>query len=99
MEVFEFLPFCSDMIGKRIFKSRIVNTIKGEKTLAPREKSRLDVQAYNDRNKFIGLTQSPTVQRSSIRLILALAPTFMQSFNMSLFVRDITQAYIQSKTN
>ena len=33
MEVFEFLPFSSDMIGKRIFKSRIVNTIKGEKSL------------------------------------------------------------------
>ena len=59
--------------GYRIFKSRMVREVKG-KTLVPYEKSRLVVQGYNDEGKREILMQSPTIQTSSQRLILALAP-------------------------
>ncbi|KAF2743710.1 hypothetical protein M011DRAFT_378845, partial [Sporormia fimetaria CBS 119925] len=59
--------------GYRIFKSRMVREVKG-KTMAPYEKSRLVVQGYNDEGKRDILTQTPTIQRSSQRLILVLRP-------------------------
>ncbi|KAF2741747.1 hypothetical protein M011DRAFT_378710, partial [Sporormia fimetaria CBS 119925] len=66
-------------------------------TMAPYEKSRLVVQGYNDEGKRDILTQSPTIQRSSQRLILALSPALL---NRGMFVelRDITQAYPQAQT-
>jgi len=82
--------------GIRLFKSRMVREIKN-KTSAPYEKSRLVVQGYNDAEKTALLTQSPTIQRCSQRLILALAPT-LRKRGMELMLRDITQAYTQSKT-
>ena len=40
--VFEFVPYNKDTYyGIRIFKSRIVNEVKGKTTNAPYEKSRL----------------------------------------------------------
>ena len=63
------------------------------------EKSRLVVQAYNDQGKDIILTQSPTIQRVSQRIILALVPTLQQSRPaMLVYLRDISQAYVQSTT-
>ena len=56
------------------------------------EKSRLVVQAYNDEDKSTILTQSPTVQRASQRLLLSLGV----SLDLRICVRDISQAYIQS---
>jgi hypothetical protein len=47
--------------GIRIFKSRIVNEIKGKVTDKPYEKSRLMVQGYDDDGKLMILTQSPTI--------------------------------------
>jgi hypothetical protein len=46
------------------------------------------------------LTQSPTVQRVSQRLILALAVTLRDKNNETptLYLRDISQAYVQSRT-
>ena len=61
------------------------------------EKSRLVVQAYNDEEKSIVLTQSPTIQRVSQRIILAIAP-MMAVYSVSLNLRDISQAYVQSTT-
>lgn len=84
-------------VDVRIFKSRMVREIKGSTTNAPYEKSRLVVQGYNDEKKHEILTQSPTIQRCSQRLILALAP-YLRTFGMILMLRDITQAYPQSKT-
>ena len=78
----------------RIFKSRIVNEVKG-KTTTPYEKSRLVVQGYADDGKEIVLTQSPTIQRASQRLIIALTPS-LRMVGMKLWLRDITQAYVQS---
>jgi hypothetical protein len=64
--------------SNRIFKSRIVREIKGKATPTPFEKSRLVIQAYNDHGKEVILTQSPTIQRASQRLIIALAPTLIK---------------------
>jgi hypothetical protein len=81
--------------GVRIFKSRIVNEVKGKTTNQPYEKSRLIIQGYNDSDKALVLTQSPTIQRASQRLIIALAPSLIAK-GMMLWLRDITQAYTQS---
>jgi transposase InsO family protein len=82
--------------GDRIFKSRIVNEVKG-KTTTPYEKSRLVIQGYGDDGKTAILTQSPTIQRASQRLILAIVPTLLLD-GMVAWLRDITQAYVQSGT-
>jgi hypothetical protein len=42
--------------GERIFKSRIVQEIKGKATPTPFEKSRLVIQAYNNHGKEVILT-------------------------------------------
>jgi hypothetical protein len=77
-----------------------VDEIKHPGTDKAYEKSRLVIQAYNDPRKNLILTQSPTVQRVSQRLILALAVTLKDNNNRtpSLYLRDISQAYIQSRT-
>ncbi|KAK1914262.1 hypothetical protein P3342_007508 [Pyrenophora teres f. teres] len=94
--VFRFEPFDPAKHGGiRIFKSRIVNEVKGKTTDRPYEKSRLVVQGYADHGKKIVLTQSPTIQRASQRIIIALAPSLIQ-MGMKLWLRDITQAYTQS---
>jgi hypothetical protein len=74
-----------------------VREVKGKATSTPFEKSRLVIQAYNDLGKEVILTQSPTIQRVSQRLIIALAPALMEQ-GMMLWIRDITQAYTQSTT-
>lgn len=96
--VFKIVPWEDEHHkGTRIFNSRMVNEIKGKMDI-PYEKSRLVIQAWNDTGKQSILTQSPTIQRSSQRLLLALAPSMMKQFGMMIALRDITQAYIQSLT-
>jgi hypothetical protein len=63
--------------GIRIFKSRMVNKIKSKATNTLYEKSRLVIQAYNNNRKEVILTQSPTIQRASQRVIVALAPLIL----------------------
>ena len=65
----------------------------------PYEKSRLVIQGYRDEGKAAILTQSPTIQRASQRLILALAPSLMKLRQAGLQLRDISQAYTQSTTH
>ena len=97
--VFEFVQYDpTKYAGVRIFNSRLVNEIKGKATDTPFEKSRLVIQAYNDEGKGMILTQSPTIQRASQRAIIALAPSLSEK-KISLSLRDITQAYIQSTTS
>lgn len=81
----------------RVFRSRLVREVKGKNTDHPYEKSRLVVQGYNDEGKRDLLTQSPTIQRSSQRLLLALAPS-LRARGFKLAFRDITQAYVQSRS-
>ncbi|KAF1360357.1 hypothetical protein EJ07DRAFT_165511 [Lizonia empirigonia] len=81
--------------GIRVFKPRIVKEVKGKTTTKPYEKSCLVVQGYADDGKRIVLTQSPTIQRASQRIVIALAPSLLQ-MGMTLWLRDITQAYTQA---
>lgn len=81
--------------GTRLFNSRFVDEIKNPGTDKAFEKSRLVVQAYNDKGKQLVLTQSPTIQRVSQRLILCIAAIKPES---KLYLRDISQAYVQSNT-
>ncbi len=90
---FSIVP-ASTAEGHRIFGSRFVDTVKNEGTPDAFEKSRLVVQAFND-NKHGFLTHSPTVQRSSQRLLLAV---HAMDPSLQIFTRDVTQAYTQSST-
>lgn len=80
-------------VGIRVFNSRFVDEIKNASTDKAVEKSRLVVQAYNDFNKDLVLTQLPTIQRISQRLIVCLT-AILQDDNTKLFLRDVTQAYV-----
>jgi hypothetical protein len=76
-----------------LFKSRIMHEIKG-KNNKPYKKLRWVIQNYNNRGKESILTQSPTIQRISQRLIMAITmPLIIEGYILEL--RDITQAYPQ----
>ena len=81
----------------RIFNSRFVDEIKHPGTDNAFEKSRLVIQTYNDEEKALVLTQSSTIQRVSQRLIICLAAV-LQDTDTKLYLRDITQAYVQSSS-
>jgi hypothetical protein len=83
--------------GTRIFNSRFVDQVKFKGTDQAYEKSRIVVQAYNDQGKEQVLTQSPTIQRTSQRLMICLA-AMLRDEETELYLRDITQAYTQSKS-
>ena len=83
--------------GISLFKSRLVCEIRGKMTDKSYEKSRLVVQDYNDTEKTALLTQAPTIQRCSQRLLLLISPA-LRIRKMKIMLRDITQAYTQSKT-
>jgi hypothetical protein len=51
----------------------MINEIKGKGTNFPYEKSRMMIQGYSDDGKKMVLTQFPTIQRASQRVILAVA--------------------------
>ncbi len=80
----------------RIFNFRFVNEIKHSDTDKTFVKFRLVVQAFKNQNKILVLTQSLIIQRISQRLIICLVVTFFNS--MKLYLRDITQAYVQSRS-
>lgn len=92
--VFQVVNIIDVPYGIRIFNSRFVDELKNAGTDKAFEKSRLVVQAYNDAGKHIVLTQSPTIQRVSQRIILAMTAMM----NLGLYLRDISQAYVQSTT-
>ncbi|KAF4470049.1 hypothetical protein FALBO_3049, partial [Fusarium albosuccineum] len=87
-----------DVEGSNVqfFGSRIVREVKG-KTTEPYEKSRLVVRGFQDHAKSTILTQAPTIQRASQRILLALCPT-LRRFGHKVMLRDISQAYTQSET-
>ena len=90
---FEIVSTFDVFHGTRIFNSRFVDEIKNIGTIDAYEKSRLIMQAYNDDDKAEMLTQTPTIQRMSQRLILALT---VNMSHLNLFLRDISQVYVQS---
>ena len=95
--VFEPVPLSVVPKGTRIFNARFVDEVKNGGTDKAFEKSRLVVQAYNDQNKQLVLTQSPTIQRISQRLLLCIAA--IRGTTAALYLRDISQAYVQSTTS
>jgi hypothetical protein len=80
----------------RIFNFRFVDEIKHLDIDKAFEKSRLVVQTFNDQNKNLVLTQSSIIQRISQRLIVCLIAVFS---NINLYLRNITQTYVQSVTS
>jgi hypothetical protein len=94
--VFETISILDVPQGTRIFNARFVDEIKNKGTDKAFEKSRLVVQAYNDDGKQLVLTQSPTIQRVSQRIILCIAA--IEINDTHLYLRDISQAYVQSTT-
>lgn len=98
--VFEVVPINSVPEGIRIFNSRFVNEIKNPGTDKAAQKSRLVVQAYKDDGKTSVLTQSPTIQRVSQRIILLIATCLRNEIEgINLYLRDISEAYVQSTTS
>ena len=87
-EVFQVVDRNSVPQGTRIFNSRFVDEIKNKGTEKAFQKSRLVVQAYNDQEKELVLTQSPTIQRISQRLVLCLAAMTQETTH--LYLRDIS---------
>ena len=81
--------------GIQLFNSHFVDEIKNLGTNKAFKKSQLVIQVYNDQEKELVLTQSPTIQQVSQRLILYIAAIGPHS----LYLRDILQAYVQSATN
>jgi hypothetical protein len=76
--------------GVRIFNSRFVDEIKLKNDILF-IKSRLVVQAYNDDKKKLVLTQSPTIQRISQRIILCIAAIGIATKQPTdLYLRDIS---------
>jgi hypothetical protein len=96
-QVFEITIISEVSKNVRIFNSRFVDEIKHSDTPQAYEKSRLMIQTYNDHEKTLVLTQAPTIQRMSQRIILAIAAS--TSENHHLYLRNITQTYIQSKSS
>ncbi|POS83447.1 hypothetical protein EPUL_004675 [Erysiphe pulchra] len=95
--VFKTVKFDEVPAGTRLLDARFFDEIKHKGTDKAFEKSRLVVQAYNDREKGVVLTQSPTIQRINQRLIFCIA-TLMQTNDVNLYLREISQAYVQSIT-
>ena len=93
-EIFEIMNKQDIPAEARVFNSRFVNQIKNKGTEKVFEKSRLIIQAFNNLGKYKILTQALTIQRVSQRLIIALTLTISK---LSLYTRDITQIYTQSR--
>src|SRR5438045_3988240 len=93
--VFQIVNLADVHSGSRLFNSWFIDEIKNLGTF---EKSRLIMQAYNDDEKKLVLTQSPTIQHVSQCIILCIAAMKIDT-NVNIFLRNISQAYVQSNTN
>jgi hypothetical protein len=95
-QVFEIIIISKMSKNIRIFNSRFIDEIKHSGTSQAYEKSRLIVQAYNDHEKTLVLTQAFIIQRMSQRIILAIVASISENYH--LYLRNITQIYTQSKS-
>ncbi len=93
--VFELIIIENVLRDVRIFNFRFVNEIKHLSTLNAYEKFKLMIQTYNDQDKTLIFIQSSIIQRMSQRIILVL--TMCIIFQCHLYLRNITQVYVQSK--
>ncbi|KAI0992688.1 hypothetical protein K3495_g15497 [Podosphaera aphanis] len=96
VKITKYKPIEHDQV--RLFNTRLIREVKGKGTANPYEKTRMVVAAWGDSEKKEILTQSPTVQRASQRLVAAISPSLLAMDNkeMGLWTRDISQAYTQS---
>jgi hypothetical protein len=97
-DIISFVRYNAAKYGSIIplFKSRIMHKIKG-KNDKPYKKSQWIIQGYNNRGKKSILTQFPTIQRMSQRLIMAITmPLIIEGYILKL--RNITQTYPQSSS-
>ena len=83
--VFKVVTSVDISSNTQIFNSFYVNKIKHADTDKAYKKSWLVVQAYNDQEKDLVLTQLPTIQQVSQRLIVCLAAIF-QDYNIQLYL-------------
>jgi hypothetical protein len=93
--VFELIIIDAVFRDVRIFNFRFVDEIKHSNISDVYEKFRLVIQTYNDHDKTLMLTQSSIIQRMSQRIILVLTACIM--FDCHFYLKNITQAYVQSK--
>ncbi len=93
--VFELITIDVVLRDVRIYNFRFVDEIKHVETIETYEKSRLVVQIYNDHDKTLMLIQSFIIQRMSQRIILVLTACIIS--DCYLYLRNITQTYVQSK--
>jgi hypothetical protein len=93
--VFELIIIDAVLRNVRIFNFRFVDEIKHSDISDVYEKFRLMIQTYNDHDKTLMLTQSSIIQRMSQRIILVLTACIM--FDCHFYLKNITQAYVQSK--
>jgi hypothetical protein len=94
-QIFEIIIISEVLKNVRIFNSRFVDEIKHSDISQAYEKFRLMVQAYNDHEKTLMLTQAFTIQRMSQRIILVIIASMN---DCHLYLRNITQTYTQSKS-
>ena len=97
-KVFEIIYHKNVFTNARIFNFRFVDEIKHPGIDKAFEKSRLIVQTYNDMKKDLVLTQTPTIQWINQRLVVCLAAV-LQNGDVQLYLRDIIQTYVQSKSS
>ncbi len=92
--VFELIIIENVFRDVRIFNFKFVNEIKHSSTSNAYEKFKLMIQTYNDQDKTLIFIQSFIIQRMSQRIIFVLTAC---TSDCHLYLRDITQAYVQSK--
>ena len=95
---FEIIHRKNVFTNARIFNFRFVDKIKHFDINKTFEKSRLIIQIYNDMKKNLVLTQTPTIQRISQRLVVCLA-AILQNDDVQLYLQNITQMYVQLKSS
>jgi hypothetical protein len=96
-QIFEWIIISEMLKNVRIFNSRFVDEIKHSDISQVYEKSRLMIQTYNDHEKTLMLTQTLIIQRMSQRIILVIVASINE--NHHLYLRNIIQIYIQSKSS
>jgi hypothetical protein len=94
-QVFEIITISEVLKNVRIFNSRFVDEIKHSDISQAYKKFRLMIQAYNDHEKILVLTQALIIQGMSQRIILVIAASMN---DCHLYLRDIIQTYTQSKS-
>ena len=82
--------------GARIYGSRWVDTLKSMDDGSHVAKSRLVAQNYRDKGASSIATKSPTISRMGQRVAMATSAFFPEHIS---YVRDISQAYLQSESN